>query len=157
MEIRIRESGQVMFEDEFRRMNSNSMAMRLPQLTEEIINNHGGDVVLEGPQASNGTVYQYSMRNGVEEIDGKWYTKYILGPVFANQEDEDNYKDQKDKEKSANIRQIRNELISETDWTQGKDILNSVSSKYTTYRQALRDITTQTGFPWTIEWPTKPE
>jgi hypothetical protein len=26
----------------------------------------------------------------------------------------------------------------------------------TTYRQALRDITEQSGFPWTIEWPDQP-
>jgi hypothetical protein len=28
-----------------------------------------------------------------------------------------------------------------------------MSEAMTTYRQALRDITAQTGFPWTIEWP----
>jgi hypothetical protein len=27
---------------------------------------------------------------------------------------------------------------------------------YAAYRQALRDITKQTGFPWTVEWPVQP-
>jgi len=25
------------------------------------------------------------------------------------------------------------------------------------YRQQLRDITAQAGFPWTVQWPTQPE
>jgi hypothetical protein len=50
----------------------------------------------------------------------------------------------------------RNNLLQETDWTQGKDVPDAVSSQWTTYRQALRDITNQSGFPSTINWPQKP-
>jgi hypothetical protein len=62
-----------------------------------------------------------------------------------------------DAEKTGQVRSERDRLIAETDWTQGKDIADSVSAKYTTYRQALRDVPTQTGFPWDVQWPTKPE
>jgi hypothetical protein len=31
-----------------------------------------------------------------------------------------------------------------------------VAPSWSTYRQALRDISSQEGFPWTIEWPTQP-
>lgn len=48
-------------------------------------------------------------------------------------------------------------LLQQSDWTQGKDIAEEVSSAWATYRQALRDITTQEGFPQTINWPQKPE
>lgn len=53
-------------------------------------------------------------------------------------------------------RATRNKLLQETDWTQAKDIPDNISSVWTTYRQALRDITSQEGFPNTINWPQKP-
>ena len=58
---------------------------------------------------------------------------------------------------AAEIRTQRNVLLSQTDWSQGKDIPDAISSKYTAYRQALRDLPAQAGFPDNIVWPTKPE
>lgn len=57
----------------------------------------------------------------------------------------------------ANVRAERNAKLSASDWTQGKDIPDNISSAWATYRQALRDITAQAGFPWDIQWPTQPE
>jgi hypothetical protein len=136
-------------------------------LTEEVINEWGGDIVLEGPQATGGTVYQYSMRSGVQEIEGKWYTKYILGPVFTDRaaegdqpaqtaaEQETAYKAMKDAEQAKSVRTTRTEKLKDCDWTQ---IADSTADKtaWATYRQALRDITAQSGFPWTITWPDAP-
>ena len=51
-------------------------------------------------------------------------------------------------------RQARNQLLSETDWCANSDVI--MSDDMTTYRQALRDITGQDGFPDNITWPTKP-
>lgn len=62
-----------------------------------------------------------------------------------------------DAEKAGQIRSERDSKIAETDWTQGKDIPDNISSKWATYRQALRDVPAQSGFPWTVQWPTKPE
>jgi len=159
MEIRIRETGNVVTDSEFRAMFPNT---GFPvQLTEQIINDFGGDVVFEGPQASGGTVYQYSQRQGVEQIQGKWYTKYVLGPIFTDTEDataaeqEAAYKASKDAEQAANQRQQRNKLLSECDWTQLADSTADKAS-WATYRQELRDLTKQSGFPWTITWPTAP-
>ena len=84
MEIRLRSTGEVMYENEFRALFPNTSMPQ--QLSNELLNDFGADVVFEGPQATGGTVYQYSMRQGVEQIDGKWYTKYILGPVFTDGE-----------------------------------------------------------------------
>jgi hypothetical protein len=53
-----------------------------------------------------------------------------------------------------NIREQRNELLSQTDWTQLSD--SSVASIWTTYRQALRDVPAQDGFPYSVTWPTEP-
>ncbi len=54
------------------------------------------------------------------------------------------------------IRQRRNELLKESDWTQVADVpVDKVA--WAVYRQALRDITAQNGFPWNVQWPTQPE
>jgi len=123
--------------------------------------------VFEGPQATGGTVYQYSMRQGVEQIGGKWHTKYVLGPIFIDTpaienrpaktaaENEAAYKAMKDADQAENVRASRTELLKACDWTQ---IADSTADKPTwaTYRQALRDITAQSGFPWTVTWPDAP-
>ena len=53
------------------------------------------------------------------------------------------------------IREIRNELLSECDWTQLSDIPSETKAIWSEYRQSLRDITSQTN-PFNITWPVKP-
>ena len=160
MQIRIRSTGQVLLQHEWEKWVAQTYAKSLSGITEEAVNRFESDIVLEGPQATGGTVYQYSQRDGVEELEGKWYTKYILGPVFTDgettaAEQEAAYKARKDAEQAASVRNSRTEKLKDSDWTQ---IADSTANKavWATYRQALRDITAQSGFPWTITWPTQP-
>ena len=161
MEIRLRSTGEVMLEDQFRRYQKENGGPTWDRTTDEVLEALGADVVFEGAQATGGTVYQYSMRSGVEQINGKWYTKYILGPVFANTEDataveqEATYKAQKDAEFAANARNQRDTLLTQTDWTQVADAPVDKAA-WAAYRQALRDVPQQAGFPVTITWPEKP-
>ena len=53
------------------------------------------------------------------------------------------------------IRETRNELLVECDWTQLADVSNETKSIWSEYRQSLRDITSQTN-PFSITWPVKP-
>ena len=53
------------------------------------------------------------------------------------------------------VREIRNELLAECDWTQLADITSETKEAWTIYRQALRNITTQSS-PFSIIWPVKP-
>ena len=62
-----------------------------------------------------------------------------------------------DEEVAGQVRAARNEKLAASDWTQGKDIPDNVSSAWAVYRQALRDVPSQTGFPWSVQWPTQPE
>jgi hypothetical protein len=57
------------------------------------------------------------------------------------------------------VRKERDNLLAKCDWTQTTDSPLSAEQKtaWVTYRQALRDIPTQSGFPSDITWPTKPE
>lgn len=59
--------------------------------------------------------------------------------------------------KWSEIREQRNQLLSECDWTQFQDspITGSKLTEWQTYRQELRNITTQEN-PYNIVWPTKP-
>jgi len=162
MEVRIRSTGAVMLEEQLRRWLQETGGPSYETLTPEVMEAIGVDPVFEGAQATGGTVYQYSMRQGVEQqTDGKWYSKYVLGPVFTDNEDgtaaqqEAAYKAQKDAEQAASVRAARNSKLAACDWTQ---LADSTADKagWATYRQSLRDIPSQAGFPWTIAWPTEP-
>ena len=52
----------------------------------------------------------------------------------------------------------RHSLLKETDWIVVKylDIGNPVPQEWSDYRQALRDVTEQAGFPGNVDWPTEP-
>lgn len=61
-----------------------------------------------------------------------------------------------DEEVAKPLREKRNFLLSESDWTQVADAPVDKAA-WATYRQELRDITSQEGFPHEVNWPTKPE
>ena len=76
MEIRLRSTGEVMYESEFRAYQQANGGPSWETTTTEVLEALGADIVLEGPQATGGTVYQFSMRHGVEQDDqGRWVTK----------------------------------------------------------------------------------
>jgi hypothetical protein len=58
-------------------------------------------------------------------------------------------------QKTAEVRNNRNTLLLRSDWTQVADAPVDQAA-WATYRQALRDVTSQSGFPWTITWPEMP-
>lgn len=59
---------------------------------------------------------------------------------------------------AADARVKRDELLAETDWTQVLDapIDTTTRDAYRVYRQALRDVPAQEGFPAAIVWPELP-
>ena len=59
-----------------------------------------------------------------------------------------------DEEIAAEARVQRDSLLAVTDWTASTDV--TMTAEMTTYRQALRDVPAQAGFPSTIAWPTSP-
>ena len=85
-----------------------------------------------------------------ESIDGTW--TQIWGVVDASEKEiEDRTAVQ-----VAFIKEQRNKLLSNSDWTQVTDAPVD-STVWATYRQALRDVPAQEGFPWSVTWPTQPE
>jgi hypothetical protein len=148
MQVRIKETGAVMYESEFRAYQKANGGPSWETTTTEVLEALGADVVLEGPQAQP-TRYQVAFVNGVEQIDGKWYTKYSVTEMDAEAITA------KDAEQAKVMREQRGEKLKNSDWTQVADAPVD-KAVWATYRQALRDITAQSGFPWSVTWPDAP-
>jgi hypothetical protein len=85
-------------------------------------------------------------------IDGRWtVTRAVVNKDQAQIENETN-------QKAANVRNQRDKLLSETDWTQLIDspFSNDTNGVWQAYRQALRDVPQQEGFPFNVVWPKAP-
>ncbi len=82
-------------------------------------------------------------------VDGQWVMTWAVTPATSEQIAG------RDSAKQAETRQQRNALLSACDWTQLPDAPVE-SAAWAAYRQELRDITTQEGFPWEVVWPEQP-
>lgn len=82
-------------------------------------------------------------------VDGSWTVGWTTSDKTAEevQEYDDN--------QAATVRSERDGLLGQSDWTQVADAPVD-ATVWATYRQALRDITDQAGFPNDINWPTQP-
>lgn len=121
------------------------------ELTEEFLKKHNIAEVPSCPTPSNLKEDKYH-RLGFEykKVKGKWTREVVLVPVHAWEVDS------RYEEKCKQVRDRRNSLLQETDWTQLGDVERGVGKKYLSYRQKLRDIPEQEGFPFTVGWPTPP-
>jgi hypothetical protein len=82
-------------------------------------------------------------------IDGKYYQNWTQTDATQSEIE------QRLEDKWFEIREIRNQLLIECDWTQLSDIPTEIKNLWSSYRQDLRDITNQTN-PFNIIWPVKP-
>ena len=114
--------------------------------------------MLNGAAATVSGPYERSVRDGVEQINGQWFSKFIVGPVFADSDEETAYRTSIDNQVAANVRAERDRKLAACDWTVLTDSpLNTAKkTEWKTYRTALRDISAAEGFPHTMEWPTEP-
>ena len=89
----------------------------------------------------------HNIEQGIELVDGVWTQTWVL----VEHTDEDIER------QWANIRSERNQLLAKCDWTQLSDapLTNTQTADWGSYRQALRDITTQSD-PFNINWPVAP-
>jgi hypothetical protein len=159
MELRNRTTGALITDQQLRSDNPNTSFPEV--LTPDIIDSFGYDPVLEGPQAQTTPPYEISVRDGVVEVDGQWFTHYSVGPVFTDNDDataaeqEAAYRQRLDDEQAERVRADRNQRLADCDWTQLSDAPVDELA-WAVYRQQLRDVTTQTGFPWDVVWPDSP-
>ena len=117
-------------------------------ITNDIITSYGFDEVSEGSHPSITPPYEYVESDGIKEVSGIWTQTYKAATYDSDT------RTAIDTETADSSRSRRTTLLEETDWAGGSDLTMSDDMK--TYRQALRDVPTQAGFPHTITWPTKP-
>jgi hypothetical protein len=164
MEIRNRSTGDLTTVSQFKASQPNTSFPK--QITTDILDSYGYDAVLNGAAATVTAPYGVSTRSGVEEVDGKWFTKFIAGPVFTDTTDSEGvvttaadnevaYKAGVDSKAATSVRATRDTKLTESDWTQ---LADSTADKaaWATYRTALRDLPSAEGFPHTITWPEEP-
>ena len=146
MEYRNNTSGAVETQSEILAKYPNTSFVK--PITNITIESLGYTTILEGAQPSTTPPYESVVRDGIEQISDKWYTKYTK--VTATETEKTNI----DKSASDNQRYIRNKKLEETDYLALSDV--TLPDAWKTYRQALRDIPTASGWPHTHTWPTKP-
>jgi len=168
--IRIRETGEVVTEITFRTMHKKTRPVLEPTLTVERLDGLGADPVMESAQATTTAPYEFSFRSGVaQDSDGNWMTVNSVGPVFTEYTDLDGnvqsvdaqttaYRANVDAKAAEGARSTRTTLLADSDWTQMADTALSTEKKaeWVTYRQALRDLPSASGWPHTHTMPTKP-
>jgi len=162
-EYRNRTTGEVKSQGQWRAAHPNvSMPRVWNQSTLDALNL---DAVLETPQPTeNIGQYQKVLRNGVtQDTNGNWIQAWQIVDMFADieggqtkAEQETAYQTNLDNEAAKRNRSQRDSLISKTDWWAVSD--RTMTSAQTTYRQALRDITSHSNWPnlQDSDWPTKP-
>lgn len=85
----------------------------------------------------------------VKGENGIWYQQWDIVDMNADE------KIEADKEMASRVRNQRNFTLMQSDWTQLGDSPVD-NSAWLDYRQSLRDISDQPGFPWEVIWPTEP-
>ena len=118
-------------------------------LTDSVLNDFN---VYSVVQVENGGDYTKNYVEGTPTQSGSLYLQNWT-ESDASSEDIETRKNEKWEE----VRDIRDSLLSQSDWTQFQDspITGSLLTDWQTYRQGLRDITTQDN-PYSLTWPTKP-
>ncbi len=93
------------------------------------------------------------------------YNKFVNGNLVAltdaeqtaREAEEKTWSDEAPARRMVDLRKQRDKLLAETDWMGNQDY--SITDAWKTYRQALRDVTSQTPSDdalSNINWPTKP-
>jgi len=162
---RIRSTGEVKTQGQIRSMHKN---VSLPKVWGENVHESLGiDPVTPTVQPDPSGDYKVVVRNGVEQdANGNWVWAWTENDMFQEYTDDEGtvvtVQDQIDAKVAADNaaleateRATRDDLLKATDHYGLSDV--PMTDAMTAYRQALRDVPQQAGFPQTITWPTKPE
>jgi hypothetical protein len=154
MQIRIRESGAVVYENEFRAMYPDTSFPAV--LSVDLLNDFGADPVLNGPYPT-AEWDQVVVYDGVVEVDGQWFTSYSVRDMTPEE-----LAIAEDERKQANKTQAST-LLQATDWTEVLSVSDPANIPYlqnvdafVAYRVELRAIAVNP--PVTVDpWPVKPD
>jgi hypothetical protein len=94
----------------------------------------------------------------VDDVGLTLHTDNIWRPTFIERPATNHEIVERTNREKENVREYRNDLLRRTDYTQLPDSKLSLEkiAEFKLYRQKLRDIPLQEGFPWAVEYPTIP-
>jgi hypothetical protein len=158
-EYRHKGTGEVKTQGEWRLDNPQ---VSLPRTwNQNVLNALNVEAVFETPKPDAGP-YQMAVRNGVtKDSNGNWVQAWVVVDMFKDDaegtkaEKEAAYQASLDAEVAKGVRMERDSLLAATDWMALSDV--TLTADWAAYRQALRDVTAQAGFPHNVTWPSKPE
>lgn len=110
-------------------------------------------IEVKSSYALNGEVIENTSISHVADVWSPEREEYIKGIAYNGE-----YTIEDVPETADEARTKRDELLAATDWTQVLDAPIDAATReaYRAYRQALRDLPEQDGFPGTITWPELP-
>ena len=133
---------------ELRRDNPNTSFPK--QISEAVMADFGMLRVSEKPAPAFDPLTHFAEWGPVPVNEGgQWFLLPTVREMSAEQIAD------RDAAMAASVRLERDKLLAETDWMALSDV--TMSAEMAAYRQDLRDITAQAGFPHSVTWPTKPE
>jgi hypothetical protein len=167
-DYRHRTSGEVKSQGEWRRHHANTSFPRV--WTQATLDSLMLDPVFPTPKPDAGQ-YQTAVRDGVEQDAlGNWVERWAVRDMFSDYmdvngvthtkaEQEAAYQAVLDETAAKSVRQQRDRLLAECDWIviMHTEKGTNIPAAWEIYRQSLRDITAQAGFPHNVQWPAKPE
>lgn len=115
----------------------------------------GGTINVEVEHPEYGWI-PYTANPHDPEEGGRRFFEHLVRGVESGEVTIAPYVPPSDEELAAEVRAQRDLLLSQTDWTQLPDVPQATRGRWAEYRQALRDITLQDGFPAAMEWPEPP-
>ena len=107
----------------------------------QILDAYNVYAVTDAPVPSFDSKTHRVIRGAVNQ-DGQWVTQWTVERLS-------------EADAADNVRGSRNHRLADCDWTQLPDAPVDHTA-WASYRQALRDVTAQPGFPWNVEWPSQP-
>jgi hypothetical protein len=166
-QYRIRATGQVLSQGEVRRLHWNTS---FPAVWDASVCEFIGiDPVLQAPEPSNTDPLKTIRLNGVvQDSLGNWVQNWEVVDLFTDTtvegvtttkaQHEEAFMARRNTERWTQVRSQRDSLLKDTDWLsiRAADTITPMPTEWSTYRQALRDVTEQSD-PFNIVWPTKPE
>jgi len=161
-EYRNRDTGEIKTGGQVKKLHRNVSFSAMTDTFADLDWDHIGQVIRPKPTGT----FKIVSRNGAEQdANGNWvqawaeknmFSKYTDGEgvVHTKAEQETAYQADLDAGTAHSVRTDRDSRLAVTDFHGLTD--TDMSAEMTTYRQALRDVPQQEGFPNEIDWPDEP-
>jgi hypothetical protein len=142
MYYRNRDTGEVLFGGDVRKLHK-KVSFRSDGGT---FSDLGYDEIASTQPPTPSGTYKAVYRDGeTQDANGDWAEAWAERDMTVEEVQ------QRDHGKAEQVRAERNEKLANSDWTALSDV--TMTAEMTTYRQALRDVPAQSGFPQAVEWP----